>query len=554
MPSQRADRPFRRVNVTRTLLLLGLLAASASASQPQESSDDRFTAFADAYFTAGLSRVSTNPKTPDALRARFFLDLLRAEIPKNRLTVDNQIDFDILETKLMVVADGYRTFGPDGATPASVLPPRGFLKQLLTLAAPSTFHDQLKRATAMAGSDRVGLDWSDANDEAVKHVDGLLAELDGFGVSAILAAPEGTIRLVATLRDVRERLAAYRERIAGHQASGRAPPRRVPTPRERYQYALKYTLLTHHTPESLLDLAMAKWDDTIAQLEACAKRVDDRKSWRELIEECKGEAWTKEQCHGEAEKLALKARDFAVEKGLVTIPAAARDFAVLRGRRGEITPFGHYEPGMGTRKGAYVSPPLDGLSDDLLRERLRDNNKYWTTIVALHEAVPGHHLQFEVAKDLKRSRLRRLADTATYVEGWGLYTEEMMFLNGYYEDGSRQRLTALKMRLWRCARVVIDVGLQTGTLTKDEAVKLLVEGVTLEPSSARAEVDHYLQRPTYFCGYLLGFTSFMELREGAQQALGSKFDQKAFHDAILAVGPMPLPQLQRAVLSRLASK
>jgi hypothetical protein len=540
--------------VVRALLLAGLLASAASAQEKQETPDDRFATFGEAYLGAGLSRLTTNPRTPDMLRARFFLELLRAEIPKSRLSVENQIDFEILETKLAAVVDGYGTFGPEDATPTSVLPPRGFLKLLLTLGAPSTFLNRLESASAMKGADGVGLEWSDSNDEAVKHADALLGEMDEFGVCAVLAAPEGTVKLAGVLRDFRERLAAYRERISGHKAAGRAPPRRRPTARERYQYALKYTLLTMHTPESLLDLAMTAWDDTVARLEACAKRIDGRKTWRELIEECKGEAWSKDDCHGEAEKLALKARDFALEKGLVTIPEAARDFAVVRGRRGEITPFGHYEPGAGSRKGAYVTPPLEGLSDELLRERLRDNNKYWTTIVALHEAVPGHHLQFEVAKDQKRSRIRRMADTSTYVEGWGLYTEEMMFLNGYYEDGTRQRLTALKMRLWRCARVVIDVGLQTGTMTKEEAVKLLVEGVTLEPSSAKAEVDHYVQRPTYFCGYLLGFTTFMDLREGVRSALGDKFDQRAFHDAILAVGPMPLPLLKRAVMSRLTGR
>jgi uncharacterized protein (DUF885 family) len=356
------------------------------------------------------------------------------------------------------------------------------------------------------------------------------------------------------LKDARERLREYRRRIASHEAGGRAPPRRQPSPRERYQYALTYTLLTPHTPESLLEMAMGKWDETIKLLQACAKKIDASKSWRELIEECKGEAWTAEEYHEEAKALALKARDFAREKDLVTMPASALDFRVVKGARGQITPFGHYQPGMGRAKGAYVTAPTDGLTDEGLKERLRDNNKYWTTIVALHEAVPGHHLQFEVARGLTRSRLRRLADTSTYVEGWGLYCEEMMFLNGYYPDGTKQRLTALKMRLWRCARVVIDVGLQTGTMTKEEAVGLLADGVTLEPSSARLEAEHYAQRPTYFCGYLIGFLEFMALRDQARRELGAKFDQKAFHDAILNLGPVPLPSLRRAVLASIGRK
>jgi hypothetical protein len=296
---------------------------------------------------------------------------------------------------------------------------------------------------------------------------------------------------------------------------------------------------------------MARWDDTIAKLEACAKRIDATKTWREIIEGCKGEGYAADAYHDEAEKLARKACEFAIEKDLVTIPESAKDFAVIKGTKGQITPFGHYRPGMGRTKGAYVTAPVDGVEEDLLKERLRDNNPYWTKVVALHEAVPGHHLQFEVAKTQKRSAIRQSADTSTYVEGWGLYCEEMMFRNGYYEDGTKQRLTALKMRLWRCARVIIDVGLQTGSITKDDAVKLLTEQVTLEPSSARLEVEHYASRPTYFCGYLIGFLTFTDLYERSKKEFGRDFDQKKFHDAILNAGPMPLPQLAKAVSARL---
>ncbi len=528
--------------IVRALGLLLLLSIPRGVT-----TDERFEAFSKDY-VGGLNRVSTSPNASGYGRVKFFADLLRAEIDKAQLSIDNRIDYEILDTKLDAVLDGYRTFGPDAVVPVSVLPPKGFLKELTLLATRETFSKRLAAATTFDGA--VSFDWSASNDEALKQIDALVKEINDFSVAAIVSGADD--RVVTSLRDARERLAAFRKLIADAEPGERAPPKKKAPAGVKYQYALKYTLLTAHTPETLLKLAQTWWDDTIAKLEACAKRIDATKTWRELIEDCKQEAYGADEYHDAALALAQKARDFAVEKELVTIPAGGLDFDVRKGSKGQITPFGHYQPGMGKTKGAYVTAPVTGLSEEDLKERLRDNNKYWTTIVALHEAVPGHHLQFEVARTQKRSALRRSADTSTYVEGWGLYCEEMMFLNGYYEDGTKQRLTALKMRLWRCARVKIDVGIQTGTMTTDDAVKLLTEQVTLEPTSAKLEVQHYAARPTYFCGYLVGWLAFTELREAVKKELGGRFDQKSFHDAILDVGPMPLGLLHKAVMHRLA--
>jgi len=291
------------------------------------------------------------------------------------------------------------------------------------------------------------------------------------------------------------------------------------------------------------------YERTREQLEALAKRIDAGSTWQGLVDKSKADRFTLETLHEESKKLALRARDFAVEKELVTIPESARGFDVRPAAPDAITPFGHYR-GRGARtQGTYVTAPVsERMPAEELAERLRDNNRYWTTIVSLHEAVPGHHLQYEVLRTVQRVRIRRAFAPPTYVEGWGLYTEQMMFQNGYFGEDPLFELTLLRMRLWRCARVVIDLGLQTGSMTREEAVRLLVDGVRMEPVSARAEVEHYGRRPGYFSGYLLGFDFFVRLRRRCEELKGARFLQRDFHDRILQLGPLPPGPLESLML------
>ncbi|HLG42232.1 MAG TPA: DUF885 domain-containing protein, partial [Planctomycetota bacterium] len=343
-----------------------------------------------------------------------------------------------------------------------------------------------------------------------------------------------------------ERLRGELQRTA---PSPRAPPEPVRDPLRVYRFVIRHELFVDHTPDTLLDFAVRSYERTREQLEALAKRIDAGSTWQGLVDKSKADRFTLETLHEESKKLALRARDFAVEKELVTIPESARGFDVRPAAPDAITPFGHYR-GRGARtQGTYVTAPVsERMPAEELAERLRDNNRYWTTIVSLHEAVPGHHLQYEVLRTVQRVRIRRAFAPPTYVEGWGLYTEQMMFQNGYFGEDPLFELTLLRMRLWRCARVVIDLGLQTGSMTREEAVRLLVDGVRMEPVSARAEVEHYGRRPGYFSGYLLGFDFFVRLRRRCEELKGARFLQRDFHDRILQLGPLPPGPLESLML------
>jgi uncharacterized protein (DUF885 family) len=167
----------------------------------------------------------------------------------------------------------------------------------------------------------------------------------------------------------------------------------------------------------------------------------------------------------------------------------------------------------------------------------------WT--LTAHEVRPGHEMQFASIVEKGVSIARAVfAFNSVNAEGWGLYAEAEM--KPYLPlDG---QLMALQHRLLRAARAIIDPGLQTGVLTREEATRILREEVVLSDAMALQEVQRYTflapgQATAYFCGY----SRLMELRTEVEQALGKSFDRQRYHDFILAQGLLPPRLVRKAV-------
>jgi hypothetical protein len=168
----------------------------------------------------------------------------------------------------------------------------------------------------------------------------------------------------------------------------------------------------------------------------------------------------------------------------------------------------------------------------------------WT--LTAHEARPGHEMQFAGIVEAGVSTARVLFSfNSTNVEGWGLYSEKIV--QPYMPaDG---KLISLQHRLLRAARAFLDPELQQGTLTPDQAFAVLTDQVVVSPAMARQEVDRYTFRgPGQATSYFYGYTRLLELRAAVEKALGPKFDQKAFHDAILAQGLLPPDLMREAIM------
>jgi uncharacterized protein (DUF885 family) len=185
----------------------------------------------------------------------------------------------------------------------------------------------------------------------------------------------------------------------------------------------------------------------------------------------------------------------------------------------------------------WVTPPADEAG-------LRDHCFAMIPAVAAHEGYPGHHLQLTSVNRLE-SVTRRAVRSPVMIEGWGLYTEQLMHDVGYYDD--RARLAQLSMRLLRALRIVLDMELQSGALSYEAAVARAVSVARVAESTARSEVARYSMTPTQPFSYLVGALELERLRAASQARLGDAFRLRRFHDRVLSYGNMPPTLVARAI-------
>ena len=157
---------------------------------------------------------------------------------------------------------------------------------------------------------------------------------------------------------------------------------------------------------------------------------------------------------------------------------------------------------------------------------------------ALHEGYPGHHLQMVTAQTLA-SETRKCVWTPLTVEGWALYCEDMMAEEGFY-DSEEERFFQRIHLLWRALRVLLDVGLQTRGMTFTQAVDSMVQELHIDRVNAEAEVRSYCANPVYPLCYAVGRRELLQLREDFRSARGTTFSLRAFHDAVLGYGGLPV--------------
>jgi uncharacterized protein (DUF885 family) len=189
-----------------------------------------------------------------------------------------------------------------------------------------------------------------------------------------------------------------------------------------------------------------------------------------------------------------------------------------------------------TRGLFFVTPPPSDASPADHEAMLREHDHGDQVDTAVHEVYPGHHLQLSFARR-HPSLVRKVLGPSISVEGWALYSEELMAELGYYTD--EERMMQLAWTLVRAARVIIDVGLHTGSMTFDDAVRMLVDEVHLERPLALSEVRRYAETPTQPLAYLIGREQIRALREKRRAAEGSAFSLRRFHEDVLSRGAIP---------------
>ncbi len=198
----------------------------------------------------------------------------------------------------------------------------------------------------------------------------------------------------------------------------------------------------------------------------------------------------------------------------------------------------------------YVPAALDGSRPGIYfanTYRAEERHRYTAEATAFHEAVPGHHFQFTIAQELTDLPLfRRLAPVTAYDEGWGLYSERLADEMGLY-SGPIARLGMVSEDAMRAARLVVDTGLHAKGWSRQRAVDYLLANTAMPQVEIDSETDRYIADPGQALAYMVGRLEILRIRAAAEQALGARFDIRAFHDTVLGAGPLPLGVLDRVV-------
>jgi uncharacterized protein (DUF885 family) len=175
---------------------------------------------------------------------------------------------------------------------------------------------------------------------------------------------------------------------------------------------------------------------------------------------------------------------------------------------------------------------------------LRARPKWAMEDLVLHEAVPGHHLQFARAQELNElPKFRRYGEYNAYVEGWGLYSETLGEELGMYKD-PYSKFGQESGEIWRAIRLVVDTGIHAKGWTRQQAIDYFNAHSGKAQHDIEVEVDRYIVWPGQALGYKLGQLTIKALRDEATQALGDRFDERDFHDQVLGAGALPLSILQ----------
>ena len=195
----------------------------------------------------------------------------------------------------------------------------------------------------------------------------------------------------------------------------------------------------------------------------------------------------------------------------------------------------------------YNRPAADGSRPgyyyvNLYRPEVRP--KYEMEVLSIHEAVPGHHLQISLQMELEEMpNFRKYSGFTAFTEGWGLYSESLGYEMGFYKD-PYSKFGALTYDMWRAVRLVVDTGMHFKGWTRQQAIDFFKDNAAKTEADIINEIDRYISWPGQALAYKIGQLKMLELRRKAEQALGNDFDIKAFHDALLGGGALPMEILE----------
>jgi len=320
-----------------------------------------------------------------------------------------------------------------------------------------------------------------------------------------------------------------------------------------YADRLKASTTTNLTADQIHDLGLQQVAAIRGEMEAIKREVGFEGSLAEFFDHIRTDPKFK-YANTEAGREAYlqDARDVIAS----VMAIAPRYFRVLPKAPLEVRAVEKWREG--TASTAFYNPPsADGTRPGIYYVNLVDMNqtqKVQVAGIAAHEGAPGHHFQIARQQELAGiPKFRKFGGYGAYMEGWGLYSERLANEMGVYKD-PYSRFGMLSLQVWRAIRLVLDTGIHSKRWTREQAIAYFRANSSVSDTDIAREVDRYFNWPGQATSYMVGQLRIAELRARAEKALGSRFDIRDFHEAVLSQGALPLDILEEQVDRYIAAK
>lgn len=316
----------------------------------------------------------------------------------------------------------------------------------------------------------------------------------------------------------------------------------LPNGQERYRYAIKSYTTLDLTADEIHNIGLKEVERIQKEMENLKNKIGFKGTLDEFNAHLKTDPqfyYTNKEDLMNGFRDILNVMDTKLPELFGRLPEAKYDLKEIEEFRSASAPAAYYysAPEDRSRPGYFYVNTYD----------LQSRPKYTMTALALHEAVPGHHLQIAIAQELKNlPKFRRELGVTAFVEGWGLYSESLGYETGMYED-LYQKYGALTFEMWRACRLVVDTGIHEKRWTREQAYDFMSKYTPTSDHDIKSEIDRYISWSGQALAYKIGEMKIKELRRKAEEKFGSKFDVREFHDNVLKNGPVPLPLLEKKI-------
>ena len=324
-----------------------------------------------------------------------------------------------------------------------------------------------------------------------------------------------------------------------------------------YDKRFRPYLQTDRAPDEVLAAARRRLAEIKGEMAKLAQKIVPSGDVRQALALVAKDHPAPAELFATVRKQLDQARAFVVEKNLLTL-APQDTLRVI-----ETPPFLRSQLGVAAFDGApplqpelgaffYVTPFPSDWPKAKVEAKLREYNRYMLALITIHEAMPGHYVQFEHANRVQpetRRVLRWVLGSNAYIEGWASYAQELMVDAGFMQSDPKLRLEEDKLELRAVTNAILDIELHTQNLSDADALSLMEDGAYQERPEAELKLRRAKLSVTQLCSYFVGDEAWRQIRKAAEQARGRSFELRAFHDRALAEGAVPLPTL-RALLLR----